>query len=172
MPDPGGISAGKISKPYGLQGQLHIILDPQTGNFIETDNPLFIDIDGQRVPFFVEEVDQVSFDQSIVKLEFINSIEEARLVSGCEVYLDLPEIAISQAKENDYFAVLGYEAYDKSQGYLGKVIEFVQNDFNSVLVVNHNDKELLIPAAEEFIIQVNHKEHSIHFQLPKGLTTL
>ena len=51
MPVQGGVKAGKISKPYGLHGELNMILDPEAGKQIETNNPLFINIDGQRVPF-------------------------------------------------------------------------------------------------------------------------
>ncbi len=66
MAEPGGIKAGKISKPYGLQGEVHIILIPSTAKFIEPGTPLFIDLDGQRVPFFMESVDLVSDEQAIV----------------------------------------------------------------------------------------------------------
>ncbi len=169
---PGGVKAGKISKPYGLQGQVNIILDSDTGKHIEIDNPLFINIDGQRVPFFVEKFDLVSFDQAIVKLEFINSIEEARVVSGCEVYIEPNTKPTSQPATNDLNVLLGYEAFDQELGYLGKITDYVQHDLNAVLIVDHNGLELLIPAVDELITQINHKERSIHFQLPEGLTTL
>ncbi len=84
----GGVKAGKISKPYGLQGDVHIILIPVVAQKLKPGNPLFIDLDGQRVPFFMESVDLVGPEQAIVKVEFISSVEEARKLIGCDVYID------------------------------------------------------------------------------------
>ena len=91
---PDGAKAGKISKPYGLRGEVHIILEPEAGNYIEPDYPLFIDLDGQRVPFFVEEVELVSADQAIIKFEFVQSLEEARTISGCKLYFDPDRVSV------------------------------------------------------------------------------
>ena len=171
-PVPGGVKAGKISKPNGLQGRVNMILDPEAGKHIETDNPLFINIDGQRVPFFVEDYEPVSLDQAIVKFEFINSVEEAREVSGCEVYLDPLKKLASQGTIKDYNDVVGYDAFDQDMGYLGKVIDFIQHDMNPVLMVDYKGKELMVPAVDDLIQQINHKKESIYFHLPEGLTTL
>ena len=89
---PDRTKAGTISKPYGLRGEVNILLEPEAGKYIEPDHPLFIDIDGQRVPFFVEEVELVSADQAIVKFEFIESLEEAKKVAGCSLYFDDAEM--------------------------------------------------------------------------------
>ncbi|MEN8230810.1 MAG: ribosome maturation factor RimM [Bacteroidota bacterium] len=172
MPVPGGAKAGKISKPYGLQGRVNMILDPEAGKHIEIDNPLFINIDGQRVPFFVEDFEPVSLDQAIVKFEFINSVEEAREVSGCEVYLDPSQKSASKSGMKDYSAAVGYDAFDQDVGYLGKITDFIQHDMNPVLMVDYKGKELMVPAVDELIQQINHKERSIYFHLPEGLTTL
>ena len=169
---PGGVKAGKISKPYGLQGKLSIILNPEAGKHIETDNPLFIDIDGQRVPFFVEEFDQISSDQAIVKFEFIGNIETAREYTGCEVFLDPAQKYTLQGDNNDLDAVIGYQAFDQDMGLLGEVLAYIHHEMNPVLMVDFNGKELIVPAVDEFIKQINHKKRSIHFILPDGLTTL
>ena len=171
MPVQGGVKAGKISKPYGLHGELNMILEPEAGQ-IEINNPLFINIDGQRVPFFVEEFDPVSLDQAIVKFELIDNIEQARAVSGCEVYFNSKKGPAAQDVENDFSALIGYDAFDHKVGYLGKVTDFVQHDMNPVFMIDHGGKELLIPAADDLIKQINHTEQTIHFVLPEGLTTL
>ena len=71
MLDPEGEKAGRISKPSGLRGEVNIILEPEAGIRIVPDTPLFIDIDGQRVPFFVEEIELVSKDHAIIKFELL-----------------------------------------------------------------------------------------------------
>ena len=172
MPVPGGVKAGMISKPNGLQGKVNMILNPQAGKLIKTESPLFINLDGQRVPFFVEELEFVSFDMAIVKFEFIDSVEKAREISGCEVYLDTNQKAVSQNDTSDFSRLIGFEAHDQETGYLGKVTDYIASDKNPVLVIEFERKELLVPAVKALIQDINYDEQSIHFNLPDGLTTL
>ena len=172
MPVPLGVKAGKISKPNGLQGHVNMILDHEAGLYIETNHPLFIDIDGQRVPFFVEDIELVSDDLAIVQFQFIENIEQAREVSGCEVFFGPKQRAAAQRPVNDLSAVIGYDSFDQNVGYLGKVTNYVEAEFNPVLMIDYNGKELIVPAVDELIQNINHKEQSIHFHLPDGLITL
>lgn len=168
---PDGAKAGKISKPYGLRGELNIILEPQAGNNIEPDNPLFIDIDGQRVPFFVEAVELLSREQAIIKFEFIDSLEAARKLTACSVYfdsIDQPE----STEEEDLASLIGYTASDSRSGALGRIADYLPHPMNPVFVIQSEEKELLVPAVFDFIQHINKEEQSIQFILPEGLTTL
>lgn len=169
---PDGAKAGKISKPYGLRGEVNIILEPEAGNYIEPDNPLFIDLDGQRVPFFVEEVELVSKDQAIIKFEFVQSMQEARAISGCNLYFDPKQVSMPLQSSEDMSALVGYQAIDHKLGPLGKISAFVPHSMNPVFIIDHEGNELLVPAIEEFIKRIDPKNRKVHLILPKGLTEL
>ena len=168
----GGAKAGKISKPYGLQGEVHIILNPSLAKYIEQGTPLFIDLDGQRVPFFIESADLVSADQAIVSLEFIGTVEEARRVCGCEVYLEPGHLSEPETKTDDHQDVVGYQAVDKKLGALGLVIEYLHNEMNPVWLIDYQGKELMVPVTDEFIVKINHRKKTLHLNLPEGITEL
>ncbi len=169
---PEGAKAGKITKPYGLRGEVNIILEPQAGKNIEPDNPLFIDIDGQRVPFFVEEVELVSNEQAIIKFEFVDSMEAARGVSGCKLYFD-PSYQSENVEAGDDLAnLIGYAASDRESGLLGNISDYLPHPMNPVFVIQSEGKELMVPAVMDFIDHIDPKEQSILFILPQGLTSL
>ena len=168
----GGVKAGKISKPYGLQGEVHIILIPVVAQKMKPGSPLFIDLDGQRVPFFIELVNLVADDQAIVKLEFINSVEEARNVSGCHVYLDLEQVTDANQTDNELAGVIGYRAIDDKLGDLGEVVDLIPSEMNPVWVIDHGGEEIIIPATEDFIQKIDRKNNSLHLDLPEGITEL
>ncbi|MFH0756581.1 MAG: hypothetical protein V2B15_04770 [Bacteroidota bacterium] len=168
----GGVKAGKISKPYGLQGEVHIILDLVAAKHIKDGIPLFIDLNGQRVPFFIESADLVSKDQAIVKLEFIESVEEARKVSGCEVFLDPEYVTGSPGDEEMNSRVLGYQVYDEKLGMLGKIIGYQPGEMNPVWLMDYAGKEMIIPAAGEFIQKIDHRKQALYLNLPAGITEL
>ena len=41
-----------------------------------------------------------------------------------------------------------------------------------VLIVSKNDKEIMIPLVDEFLIEVKRKEKKLIFNLPEGITEL
>ena len=168
----GGVKAGKISKPYGLQGDVHIILIPAVAQELKSGNPLFIDLDGQRVPFFIETVDLVSDDQAIVKVEFVNSVEEARKVAGHEVYLDIQEASIRAEQTKDPLEMIGYQVRDANLGEIGEVSDHIPNKMNPVWVINYSGREIMIPATEAFIQKVDHKNKVLYLDLPEGILEL
>ena len=168
----GGVKAGKISKPYGLQGEVHIILIPVVAQKLKPGIPLFIDIDGQRVPFFIESLDLVSNVQAIAKLEFINSLEEARAYVGYEVFLDQRDAGDSEQKANRVDEVLGYRVIDLNLGAIGRVSDIVPSEMNPMWVIEHAGKEIMIPATDDFIQKIDHKNSLLHLDLPEGLTKL
>ena len=169
---PDGAKAGKISKPNGLRGEVNIILEPKAGNNIEPDNPLFIDIDGQRVPFFVEEVELLSKDQAIIKFEFIDTLDAARKVSGCPLYFDIRHHPETMEVEEDLARLIGYTASDSKSGPLGLIADYLPHSMNPVFVIQFENKELLVPAVMDFIEHINTKEKAVQFILPEGLTSL
>jgi 16S rRNA processing protein RimM len=169
---PEGAKAGKISKPYGLRGEVNIILEPLAGNHIEPDNPLFIEINGQRVPFFVEELELLSMEQAIIKFEFIDTLEAAREVSGCSIYFDAKNQPDSPEEEDDLTRLVGFTASDSKSGQLGIIVDYLPHPMNPVFVIQSKDREILVPAVMDFIEHINTEDHSILFILPEGLSSL
>lgn len=41
-----------------------------------------------------------------------------------------------------------------------------------VLIVKKNEKEIMIPLVDEFLIEVDRKEKKLIFELPDGITNL
>ena len=169
---PEGAKAGKISKPYGLRGEVNVILEPRVGNNIEPDNPLFIEIDGQRVPFFVVEVELISGDQAIIKFDFIDSLEDARKVSGCKLYFDPRHQPDLLETGDDLANLIAYQATDREQGLLGTITDYLPHPMNPVFVIQSEGKELIVPAVPDFIEHIDSEKQSVQFILPEGLTDL
>ena len=172
MLDPEGVKAGRISKPYGLRGEVNIILESQAGKNIEPDNPLFIEIDGQRVPFFVEEVELISNEQAILKFEFIDSLEGAREVSGCMLYFDTGHQLESTSARDDFASLIGFKASDRESGVLGTISDYLPHPMNPMFVIQSEGKDLMVPAVMDFIEEIDSEKQYILFILPEGLTSL
>jgi 16S rRNA processing protein RimM len=169
---PGGAKAGIITKPYGLRGEVYIILEPEAGQLLETDHPLFIELDGQRVPFFVEEIELLSDDQAIIKFEYIDTPEEARKISGCPGYFDSRRPAGPTEIGEDLSDLIGFSATDPASGLHGKITDYLSHPMNPVFLIQTEGKELIVPAVRNFIEHIDLKAGTVRFNLPEGLTTL
>jgi 16S rRNA processing protein RimM len=172
MPDSGGIKAGIISKPYGLRGKVNLILESGAGKEIEEGSPLFISIDGQRVPFFAEEVELISDNHAIIKFEFIDSVEEARKMTGCEVFHDPARHQTSPDGSPVHAQVVGYRVVDRELGPVGLITGTLHHEFNPVFLVAHEGKELMIPATDDLIDHIDFHNRTVYFRLPEGLIDL
>jgi len=172
MPDPHGKKAGIITKPYGLKGKLNLVLEPGAGEEIKEGDPLFVDIDGQRVPFFVELVEQGSQNHLIIQFEFVDTIDKARKVSGCEVYLETDKTSDASDNHITYDRLLGYTVIDVKVGRIGAVSGYMPHDFNPVFIVEYGPSEVMIPASDQLIDHIDHETHTILFRLPDGLIDL
>ena len=67
---------------------------------------------------------------------------------------------------------IGFTATDKSLGHLGEIVEIDDSTINTLFVVEKDGEEILIPAQEEFIADIDHDGQTILFDLPEGLVSL
>lgn len=172
MPEPGGRKAGFISKPYGLHGKVYLILQKATGITIEKGDPLFITLDGQRVPYFVEEIEMVAEDQAVISFEFIDNLEEARKVSGCEVFFDPSRYPVRNGEGSDPENLVGFRAMDRKGLDIGLITGVLSHELNPVFLVEHGDREIMIPVNEDLISGIDPVLQIIYFDLPEGLIHL
>ena len=147
---------GKFLKPHGTKGEIGLLGD----SFTLGDECDFVavEIDGILVPFFFEYKKSKNNDTLIVKVERMNS---------AEVFIPREWIEESDNYSWSYFR--GFTAEDTNIGTLGCVIDVDDSTINTLFVVERGAEEILIPAQEEFIENIDHKRRHIVFNLPEGL---
>ena len=167
---------GKILKPHGLQGELTFAFD--TDIFDEVETPYFIcEIDGIFVPFFIESYRFKTDETALVKFEGIDNDNDAKELSNTELYMSrkfIPENEDTdsiEAEGCDFY--VGYHITDKDGQMIGEVVEVDDSTEYVLFVLETPDKkEVLIPAQDEFIIEIDDAKHSIKMDLPYGLIDL
>lgn len=162
---------GFIMKPHGLKGQVTISLDGDAPeNIAEVEN-VFIEVRERLLPYFIESI-SVKGNKAFLKLEEVDSHEEAQQISKSAIYL--PKAARPKSGRGEFYddEVIGFEVYDTDLGLLGKVTEIVLAGPNKLLSVMYNEQEVLIPLNGPFIEGVNKSRKKITVTLPEGFTEL
>lgn len=171
MPEQGS-HIGTLVKPHGYKGDLQIKGKPALLDMIQIGDPLFISIDGQRIPFFVKDLFESGHpDRLVVKFEFIDDIDTARKYTTCSVYFD-QEHASPDSPDEDLTSMMGYTVDDKNSGRSAIVTDYVASAENPILIIILGKQEVMLPLKADYIENIDHKSQTISVRLPEGLIDL
>lgn len=166
------ISIGRILKPHGIQGEMFIeffidIFDNEELPF------LIFELEGIMVPFEIVEFRSRSWQTATIRLEGINTEEEARQFTGLDIHVLKDVVRMEEKEEVPTEFFVGFQIFDadtkKSVGIISKVDSSTDN---TLFIVDNEGDELLIPASEDYIININMDEKTIQMSLPSGLLDL
>lgn len=161
---------GQITKPHGLKGELSMNFDDDI--FDRADCPYLIcEVDGLLVPFFIEEYRFKTDSSALVKFLDIDSSEQAQQLVGSTVYFENKFIEEGSEDEVSLNYFIGFTVKD-GETYIGTITDIDDQTENWLFVIEHGDDELLIPAHEEFITDIDHQNRTITMDLPNGLIDL
>ncbi len=156
---------GYISKTHGLRGEVTAIFEEE----IERDaiSVLFTDLRGSLVPYSIEKISGTD-EKAFIKLEGIQTVEQARELKGCSIYTI--KTVRQKLSRGDFYddEVAGYSVNDNHLGLLGKVKEIQRLGINRLLLISGIAKEILIPVNAPFIKKINKAKKLIEVELPEG----
>ncbi|NDV84484.1 ribosome maturation factor RimM [Bacteroides sp. 51] len=162
---------GLFNKPHGIHGELSFTFTDDIFDRADCDYLVCL-LDGIFVPFFIEEYRFRSDSTALIKLEGVDSAERARMFTNIEVYFPVKYVSEAEPDEVTWNFFIGFTMYDVHAGELGEVIDVDQTTVNVLFVIKYGKEELLVPAQEEFIVEIDQMHKVITVNLPEGLLTL
>lgn len=163
---------GRIGKPHGVKGETTFMFTDDVFDRVDADY-LILQVDGILVPFFMEEYRFRSGDTALMKFEGIDSLEQAKGLTNCEVFFPRA-LADQHTDEVSWAQLTGLQLMNQqNEQCIGTVIAVDESTENVLLVINdEKGKELLIPAVPSFIKDIDMEERKIWVELPEGLISL
>lgn len=168
-------TVGRISKPFGLQGELIINLYDRFPSDFDTEEPLFAKIDSLTVPLFFDKFEFRGGGRSaLVKFaDFDTDIRAAELI-GKELY-NMPDTYVVEKDRDDeiYFEdLVGFSASFDDTPLKGKITAFIDSEHNPLFEIKADGKDIYVPAQEEMISALDIDKKEVEFSLPEGLLDL
>jgi len=159
---------GQLTKPHGIKGEVAFSFTDDIFDRTDECDYLVCLMDGIMVPFFMEEYRFKSDTVALVKFEGVDTAEQARRFTNIEVYY--PTRYAEESDELSWSYFVGFRIEDEHLGLLGEVEEIDETTINTLFVIRRPDgEELLIPAQEAFITDMDHKQRIIRMNLPEGM---
>ena len=149
------LKVGKIVNTHGIKGEVKVIpLTDDPRRFDYLDHVL---INGEEV-----KVEKCKYqkDRVIVKLENINSIEEAERLK--EKFMEVERENAVELEEDCYFFADLKECtvFDTNDKEIGKLYDIIQTKYNDVYWIR-KPKEVLIPVLKDIVMDINIDDRKI-----------
>lgn len=163
---------GQFAKPHGIKGEIALITNSDV--FDESDDPYIVcEIDGILVPFFIEEYRYKTDTTVLLKLENVDSEADVREFVNREVFYPLDAVEGDDlVGDMTWDSFIGYTVTDEKQGDLGTITDVDESTINVLLQIDYKGEELLLPAVEELITDVDHQKKHLTVAVPDGLLDL
>jgi 16S rRNA processing protein RimM len=160
---------GRILKPFAAKGALLISLDVDSPEDYEDMESVFVLMNGQLIPFLIEHVDLKHNNRAAVTFSDVDSVEQASILVGCELYL--PDSMLKPLTGNRFYyhEVKGYEIHDKQHGFIGTLTEVLEYPHQAVLSVAFKGKEILIPVTDHIVTGIDREKKHLFTEVPEGL---
>ena len=162
------IAVGRIGRIFGNDGGVMVSLYANFPDDFQQQEPLFVIIDKLAVPLFCNSIEYRGQSGAIITFDDIDTVRRAEeFLVGREIHMEERE------RDDDEFYMedlIGFTAIiDKRKG---KISDFYDSPSNPLFEITLDGKEHLVPAAEEFIANINFDKRTIKFVLPDGLLEL
>ena len=166
------LRVGVIIKAHGIKGEVKV--------YPTTDSPLrFEDLTHVKLKLGKTvrelEIEQVRFFKNLVILKFkgIDNINDVEQYKGADLYI--PREEGQELEEGEYYIadIIDIRVVTDTGEELGTVKDVLETGANDVYIVKRKgQKDLLIPATEECILNVDIEQNIMTVHLLDGLLDL
>ena len=173
MEKNGSIPVGKVIGVHGLNGTTKVYSYAESLSVFEPNSSiLLMSAGGGREIYYIKWV-KPHARGILLGLKEITNRDQAQKLVGSEILIErirLPEL------ENGAFYwcdIIGLTVFSSEGEYFGRVASIIATGSNDVYVVkdpdNSKDNEILIPAIESVVQEIDLERQTMRVDLPEGL---
>ena len=151
-PEPHYLAIGHVVRPFGLRGELRVQLLTEYPERLVRLRTVYL---GPEVePWTVEGV-RLHQEAALFKLVGCDDRTSADTLRGALVQITLEDAVPLEEDEYYEHQIVGITVMEEDGTLLGKVTEIINTGANDVFVVVGPDGELLLPAIESVILEID-----------------
>lgn len=163
------VLVGKVTRPQALRGWFRVLPEADDLEVFAPGRDIWMAARNRSIEAY--RIEHVEIRQRIVLLKVagIDSIEAVEPYRGQLIYLDQETLPPLPEDSFYYFELAGCRVILEDESELGIIHEVQAGSGGDLIVVRQGDREILIPAAREFVKSVSIAEKIVVVELPEGL---
>jgi 16S rRNA processing protein RimM len=163
---------GKILNTYGNTGQLMAFLDVDEPAKYHKLESVYVDLDSERVPFFISSLEPKSGRKVLLRFEDVNSIDDAEPFAGRKLYLPMSMLPRLSGNRFYHHEVIGFRIIDEQHGDIGTVESVLEMPTQSLFQIRSGTREILVPVTDTILLKVDRRKRELRIAAPAGLIEL
>lgn len=169
MPEDALIPIGKVVGAHGIKGYLKVISYAESPDTFAPGNRVTLTRKGKPVATLRIELVRPHKSGLLLALEGVVSVDTAREWCGHE--LCVSKAALPEPEKGAYYwhQIIGLQVFAVDGRPLGKVEAIMPTGSNDVYVVRDGRQEVLIPAIESVVVEIDLTHKLMRVDLPEGL---
>lgn len=161
---------GRITKPFGIRGQVVLFLDVDDPTQYSTLDTVLVDEKGTLAPHFLH-IDSMNGNKAVATFEDEDGKATEHLI-GHDLYLPLSVLPPLTGNKFYFHEIIGFDIVDRAYGALGKIQSVIDYPAQPLFQIDHDGTEILIPIIDPVIEKVDREGHTIYIIAPPGLVEL
>lgn len=163
------VRLGVVMGTHGLRGDIKVRPQSPDARTLLDARRIFLRRAGESAVVYNPVRTALHKGIYLLRLEGLDDIDAVQILLGCEVLVrrdDLPETA---GDETYWMDLQGMTVIDHRCGELGTLDDLFTTAAHDIYVVNGRFGEVLIPAVDEFIVEIDLPGRRMSVDLPEGL---
>ena len=164
---------GKIVGVHGLKGDLKVYSYNETLRVFAAGHSIFIRTAGGQEQVHIIESAKAHKKVVLLSLAGVLTISSAESFVGSELFMEKESLPDLEEGAYYWFEIIGLSVFSKNNKFIGNVTSVIPTGSNDVYVVKDPDKnpgnEILIPAIEAVVLELDLKKKRMSVDLPEGL---
>jgi 16S rRNA processing protein RimM len=171
-PEPRYLVVGQVVGAHGTRGELRVTILSDDKHRFGLLERIFIGLEDEEPVAYPLESHRLHKGMVLLKIRGLDDRTAAETLRGYLIQIPLAEaIAL---EEGEYFEhqIIDLEVWTVSGQYLGSVEEIIYTGANDVYVIRGpepNHRQILVPAIEEVVLEIDLEAGRLVVELPEGL---
>ncbi|MBN2179899.1 MAG: 16S rRNA processing protein RimM [Deltaproteobacteria bacterium] len=163
------IQIGKAVKPKGLKGCIKAVSFCESPELLLSLKEVFLGREIQHVtPFAVEKI-VLRGTFFLLDLDGVKTRDASEVLIGCSIFA--PSYTLKKLPEGEYYwhDIIGLEVVTDDGLSLGRIETIVPTGSNDVYVCTGGEREILLPAIDDVIKEIDVEKGTMVVTLIEGL---
>ena len=166
---PSNVVVAEVRRPHGLKGEVVLTLLSDTPDRLGKGSSLELVLASGEREAVVIESSRLQKDSVVVRISGSENRDDAERLRGGRLEVSRDRVPAPPEGSYYYFELLDCACNDRREGYLGKVVEIVEDGGGLILRVDDGERTLMIPFVRAYLKQVDTESATIEVDLPEGL---
>ena len=161
------IRVGRIVKGFGIKGEVKVkIYTDFPEKRFKSKKTLYIERDTGFLDVVVESV-RYHQEHALIKFVGYPDLTSVEPLAQSDLYVDRSSLDTKETVY--YFQLMNMEVVDENDKHIGIVSDVMETPAHTVLRIKTDEKDILIPYVDAFIIKVDEKKNRITIKWMEGL---